>query len=143
PFARRVFEDIYAQMQSTSPPPPPQPPPSNTSEKSDSPIDAEGEWDKGYLNLDFSQGIGKAVKNWMRRQIDEEQTFHLPPSMLRPGARIRLQIRRGIGDEVSTVEIKLPKDYTAGKPVRLKGMGRRIGRWQGDLYLTFAVKQQS
>jgi molecular chaperone DnaJ len=77
----------------------------------------------------------------MRRQIDEEQTFHLPPSMLRPGARIRLQIRRGIGDEVSTVEIKLPKDYAAGKPVRLKGMGKRIGRWQGDLYLTLVAKQ--
>ena len=142
PFARRVFEDIYTQMRDaqTPPPPPPQP---NTSEKTDSPAYAEGEWGKEHLNLDFSQGIGKAVKNWMRRQIDEEQTFHLSPSMLRPGARIRLQIRRGIGDEVSTVEIKLPKDYVAGKPVRLKGMGKRIGRWQGDLYLTLVAKQQS
>jgi molecular chaperone DnaJ len=77
----------------------------------------------------------------MRKQIDEEQTFHLPPSVLRPGARIRLQIRRGMSDELSTVEIKLPQDYTAGKPVRLRGMGRHIGRWRGDLYLTLVAKQ--
>ena len=139
PFARRVFEDIYAQMQDAQTPPPP-PPHADTGEKGVPQANAKAEWGK-HLNLDFSQGIGKAVKGWMRRQIDEEQTFHLPPSSLRPGARIRLQIRRGISDEVSTVEITLPQDYATGKPVRLKGMGKRIGRWQGDLYLTLVAKQ--
>jgi molecular chaperone DnaJ len=60
--------------------------------------------------------------------------------MLKPGARIRLQIRRGLSEEVSTVDLTLPQDYAAGKPVRLKGLGRRIGRWQGDLYLTLVAK---
>ena len=141
PFARRVFEDIYTQMQEAQTPPPPPPPQSNNNEKNSAQTSTEAEWGKEHLNLDFSQGIGKAVKSWMRKQIDEEQTLHLSPSMLKPGARIRLQIRRGIGDEVSTVEIKLPQDYAAGKPVRLKGMGKRIGRWQGDLYLTLIAKQ--
>ena len=140
PFARRVFEDIYAQMQDTQTPPSP-PPQASNNKKISSQANAENEWGKEHFSLDFSQGIGKAVKSWMLKQIDEEQTFHLPPSMLKPGARIRLQIRRGIGDEVSTVEIKLPQDYVAGKPVRLKGMGKRIGRWQGDLYLTLITKQ--
>ncbi|MDR2695086.1 MAG: DnaJ domain-containing protein [Deltaproteobacteria bacterium] len=139
PFARRVFEDIYAQVQDAQAPPPP-PPQADAGEKGVSPANAQAEWGR-QLNLDFSRGIGKAVKGWMRRQIDEEQTFHLPPAMLRPGARIRLQIRRGISDEISTVEITLPQEYTTGKPVRLKGMGKRIGRWQGDLYLTLVAKQ--
>ena len=137
PFARRVFEDIYAQMGDAHTPPPTPPP---ADEKINLQANAEAEWGKEHLSLDFSRGIGKAVKNWMRKQIDEEQTFHLPPSMLRPGARIRLQIRRGMSDELSTVELKLPQDYATGKPVRLKGMGRRIGRWQGDLYLTLVAK---
>ena len=143
PFARRVFEDIYAQMKDAQPPPspPPPPPPPNAAEKNTAQVHTEVAWGKENLSLDFSQGIGKAVKHWMRKQIDEEQTFHLPPAMLKAGARIRLQIRRGIGDEVSTVEVKLPQDYVPGKPVRLKGMGKRIGRWQGDLYLTLVAKQ--
>jgi molecular chaperone DnaJ len=142
PFARRVFEDIYAQVKDTQAPPSPPPPlQSHSNGKNTLSASTETEWGMEHGILDFSQGIGKAVKSWMRKQIDEEQTFHLPPSVLRPGARIRLQIRRGIGDELSTVEIKLPQDYVAGKPVRLKGMGKRIGRWQGDLYLTLVAKQ--
>ncbi|MDR0466584.1 MAG: DnaJ domain-containing protein [Deltaproteobacteria bacterium] len=138
PFARRVFEDIYAQMQDAEAPPPP--PQSDSDEKNSSQAYSEAELVREDFNLDFGQGIGKAVTNWMRKQIDEEQTFRLSPALLRPGARIRLQIRRGMSDEVSTVEIRLPQDFTTDKPVRLKGMGRRIGRWQGDLYLKLTAK---
>jgi molecular chaperone DnaJ len=63
--------------------------------------------------------------------------------MLKAGARIRLQIRRGLSDEITTVEVQLPQDYVTGKPVRLKGMGKRIGHWRGDLYLTLVAKQSS
>jgi molecular chaperone DnaJ len=38
------------------------------------------------------------------------------------------------------VEIVLPRDFAPGKTVRLTGMGKKIGRWQGDLYLTFQTK---
>jgi molecular chaperone DnaJ len=138
PFARRVFEDIYAQMRSGEAAPPPPPPP--RAEKNAPAAETEAEWDRIPRYPDFNNGIGRAVRGWMRRQIDEQQTFHLSPAVLLPGARIRLQIRRGISDEISTVEVTLPKDYTAGKAVRLKGMGKHIGPWQGDLYLTFVPK---
>jgi len=139
PFARRVFEDIYAQVQDARTPPPP--PQEDAGGKNNSRTQIESEWGWEQLPLDWSQGIGKAVKTWMRRQIDEELTLYLPPSVLRPGARFPLRIRRGMSEEVSTVEVKLPQEYTEGKPVRLKGMGRHIGRWRGDLYLTLVAKQ--
>ncbi len=47
-----------------------------------------------------------------------------------------MQIRQGLSEDLRTVEITLPPDFTIGKPVRLKGLGKRVGPWQGDLYLT-------
>ena len=65
----------------------------------------------------FSHSIGSAEKS-------------------QPGRRVRLQIRRGLSGELHTVEITLPPDFAVGKPVRLRGLGKRVGPWQGDLYLT-------
>jgi molecular chaperone DnaJ len=82
------------------------------------------------------KGVAGVVKGWLRRQLDEELQLTLPAARLVPGRHIPLRIRQGISDEVQTVEITLPPDFTAGKPVRLRGLGRRVGPWQGDLYLT-------
>ncbi len=139
PFARRVFEDIYSEVNKqdsaatppTSAAPPPSPP---------KPRKVSLEWGQSKLNLDFSHGIKGMVKGWLRSQIDEIQTFRLPASSLVPRARIRLQIRRGLSDDLVTVEITLPPDFVVGKPVRLKGLGKRVGPWQGDLYLTLEPK---
>jgi molecular chaperone DnaJ len=38
------------------------------------------------------------------------------------------------------VEVTLPGDYQPGRPVRLRGMGRRFGPWKGDLYLRIIPK---
>ena len=78
----------------------------------------------------------------MRSQIDEEQELFFPAANLFPGARIRLQIRHGFSGELRTVDITLPQDFAPGKPIRLKGMGKKLGRWQGDLYLTFQIKER-
>ncbi len=140
PFARRVFEDIYSEVNkqdpasapsenAASPPPPPL-----------QPRKVSLEWGRSKLSLDFSHGIKGVVKGWLRSQIDEIQTFRLPASSLVPRARIRLQIRRGLSDDLVTVEITLPPDFVVGKPVRLKGLGKRVGPWQGDLYLTLEPK---
>ena len=51
------------------------------------------------------------------------------------GKRIRLQIRQALSGELKTVEITLPPDFAVGKPIRLRGLGKRVGPWQGDLYL--------
>lgn len=143
PFARRVFEDIYSevnrQTQDTTPPPPPpraEPPPPPTPKAPPKPRNVQMEWGSHKLNLDFSKGLKGMVKGWLRHQIDDEQTIKMPASSLIPGARIRLQIRRGLSEELSTIEITLPKDFVVGKPVRLRGLGRKVGQWQGDLYLT-------
>ncbi len=149
PFARRVFEDIYSEIRkkgtSASRPSPGikgkpasepirgRKAPVGTGKRAGDSPDSERIFRKS--GIDFSQGMGGIVKGWLRSQIDEEQTFHLPAARLFPGARIRLQIRRGLSDSLTTVEVTLPPDFMVGKPIRLKGMGRKVGRWQGDLYL--------
>lgn len=152
PFARRVFEDIYselnrqqsgprstpneeppkAQQPRREPPPRKEAPPRKNTKLHQGNI----AWGTPNWNRDLNKGVTGVVKDWLRRQIDEEQTLRFPAAHLVPGRRIRLQIRRGLSDELHTVEVTLPADFTPGKPVRLKGLGKRVGPWQGDLYLT-------
>ncbi|MBD5626337.1 MAG: DnaJ domain-containing protein [Desulfovibrio sp.] len=154
PFARRVFEDIYSELnrQQTGPRPSQdegprqaqarqprrEPPPRKEAPPRQNTKLHQGNiaWGTPNWNRDLNKGVTGVVKDWLRRQIDEEQTLRLPAAHLAPGRRIRLQIRRGLSDELHTVEVTLPQDFTPGKPVRLKGLGKRVGPWQGDLYLT-------
>lgn len=147
PFARRVFEDIYSELgkkqesaqgaaqnhHAPPPPPPPHRPAAQKPEKPASPATAKAPhlWERGQ-----EKGVKGAVKDWLRRQIDEEQTLVLPAARLAPGRRVRLQIRRGLSDDVNAIEVTLPPDFAVGKPMRLRGLGRKVGPWQGDLYLT-------
>lgn len=154
PFARRVFQDIYSEIRKMGPkktsesPPKEQPAVSSLprsapliKKKRRSPVTETGfNWSDSF-NFDFSKGISGAIKNWLRNQIDEEQLFELPARRLVPGARIRLQIRRGLSDDVTTLDVTLPPDFKPDKPIRLKGMGKKLGHWQGDLYLRFSPKR--
>ncbi|QCC85368.1 molecular chaperone DnaJ [Desulfovibrio desulfuricans] len=146
PFARRVFEDIYSelnrQQQEKAPPRQEEPAPEQPRPK---PAAAEKRtvrlhqsnlaWGTPKWNKDHSKGVTGMVKGWLRRQIDEEQTLALPSANLAPGKRVRLQIRQAISGELKTVDITLPPDFAVGKPIRLRGLGKRVGPWQGDLYL--------
>lgn len=131
PFARRVFEDIYSQIRRDGGGLAARPPKKRK---------LSLEWGGKALTLDLTHGIGGAVKGWLRRQIDDEQTVHLPALSIVPGARLRLQVTQGLSGEVRTVEVTLPPDYVVGRPIRLKGLGKRIGPWQGDLYLRILAK---
>lgn len=144
PFARRVFEDIYSELnrkqadvqdepkKNTS-----RPRPTVTQEKKNTKLHQGNlAWGTTKWNTDLNKGVKGIVKDWLRRQIDEEQSLTLPAAKLAPGRHVRLQIRRGISGELHTVEITLPPDFSVGKPVRLRGLGKRVGPWQGDLYLT-------
>ncbi len=137
PFARRVFEDIYSELNkqsqgdATAQPPPSPPPPPPT---------AEVDLGKSTKPLQTGNGFSGKLKGWLLQQIDEEQTIKMPATALFVGARIRLQIRRGLSEELSTVEIVLPKNFCVGKPIRLRGLGKKVGKWQGDLYLTIETK---
>lgn len=81
------------------------------------------------------------VKSWLKSQIDEEQTIELPATALRPGSRIRLNIRQGFSEKLKVLDITLPSDFTFNKQLYFKGMGKKLGRWQGDLYLRFVPKR--
>lgn len=131
PFARRVFEDIYSQIRRDGGGLAARPPKKRK---------LSLEWGGKALTLNLTHGIGGAVKGWLRRQIDDEQTVYLPALSIVPGARLRLQVTQGLSGEVRTVEVTLPQDYVVGRPIRLKGLGKRIGPWQGDLYLRILAK---
>ena len=151
PFARRVFEDIYSELnrqhQEETPPQQEapyqkegstlgQPKEKPTVEKRNVKLHKSNlVWGTPKWNKDHSKGVTGMVKGWLRRQIDEEQTLALPSANLAPGKRIRLQIRQALSGELKTVEITLPPDFAVGKPIRLRGLGKRVGPWQGDLYL--------
>lgn len=144
PFARRVFEDIYSELNRKREPTGkarPAPPPPGARKKIEPPAKTPKKqksfqlWERGQ-----EKGVKGVVKDWLRRQIDEEQTLALPAARLAPGRKVRLQIRRGISDEVSSIEVTLPADFAVGKPVRLRGLGKRVGPWQGDLYLTINTR---
>ena len=148
PFARRVFEDIYSELNrqhQAETPPPRQEEPAPEQPKA-KPAAAEKRnvklhqsnlaWGTPKWNKEHSKGVTGMVKGWQRRQIDEEQSLTLPSANLAPGRRVRLQIRQALSGELKTVEITLPPDFVVGKPIRLRGLGKRVGPWQGDLYLT-------
>lgn len=144
PFARRVFEDIYSELnrkqadaQAEPKKNPARPRPTVAEEKKNTRLHQGNlAWGTSKWNMDFNKGVKGIVKDWLRRQIDEEQSLTLAAAKLAPGRRVRLQIRRGLSGELHTVEITLPPDFAVGKPVRLRGLGKRVGPWQGDLYLT-------
>lgn len=144
PFARRVFEDIYSELNrkqadahDTAKKNVSRPDPAPAREKKNTKLHQGNlAWGTSKWNMDFNKGVTGIVKDWLRRQIDEEQSLTLPAAKLAPGRHVRLQIRRGISGELHTVEITLPPDFSVGKPVRLRGLGKRVGPWQGDLYLT-------
>ncbi len=151
PFARRVFEDIYSELHRQDAERAAAEAAAARKEEEaagaeprgmrrEPPAAKERRVDVSWMKKGPRKGLGLLFKNgvtgWLRHQIDEEQSFSLPTSMLLPGSRIRLRIRQGISGELVTVEITLPHDFIPGKPVRLRGLGKRIGPWQGDLYLT-------
>ncbi len=154
PFARRVFEDIYSEVskqakpEASAPPPPPppkqeKPKPTQTKQAPQAPPTVQVDiGDSNNLSHVANNFSGK-IMGWFRQQIDEKQSIKMPASALFPGAHIRLQIRRGLSDDLSTVEIVLPKDFIAGKPIRLRGLGKKVGKWQGDLYLTIECLQKT
>jgi len=137
PFARRVFEDIYKHINKEdtgagdngnakeAPRPRPSAPYGTRRQPSGS-MEAPRQ---------DAPGVFGKVKFWLRKQIDDEQVVRLPAASLVPGARVRLEIQHGLSERPQVIEIVLPKEFVPGKPMRLKGMGRRVGGWKGDLYV--------
>lgn len=130
PFARQVFKDIYRQIRKKS---------GNKSlarsKRAPRKKKMRLEWGDKKLDIDLSQGLWNGAKSWFRSWMDDEQEIRIPLASLRPGSRIRLQVRQGWTGKTISVEVTLPPDYVIGRAVRLKGLGRRIGPIKGDLYV--------
>ena len=167
PFARQVFEDIYSQLKHGQPgrgsssgqaagqqagqpftqpftQPSGQPPHAFTPRKGTEPLSPkrrklEISWGDKTMGLDLSKGIVGGVKSWFKGQLDDEQTVSYPAFAVGPGKLLRLTISSRFG-ETKTVEVTLPPDFVVGRPVRLKGLGRKLGPFTGDLYLRVLAK---
>lgn len=134
PFAKQVFEDIFSKLKRGM-----DPSPAHTD-----PVTAQStrnvslRWGEKRLTFDVSKGFVGAIKDWAARQLDDSQTVRMPARNLIPGTTVRVEIKR-INRENQTIEVTLPPDFVVGRPVRLRGLGRRLGPWSGDLYLRFLV----
>jgi molecular chaperone DnaJ len=122
PFAKRVFEDIYSEIRRDGSRPAPAPKKRKLSMQ----------WGDRDISVDMTGG----VKGWLQRQLDDNQVMHLPMQNLRPGAKVRLTLSQGLSGGTRNLEITLPADFRVGYPIRLRKLGRKIGGWVGDLYLT-------
>lgn len=130
PFAKQVFEDIFSKLKRGMEPG------SDTA----APVRTRNlklRWGDRALSLDLGKGLVASVKDWAARQLDDRQTVHMPARALIPGSTLRVQIRHRFSSEPRTIEVTLPPDFVVGRPIRLRGLGRRLGPWHGDLYLRF------
>ncbi|THB62830.1 MAG: molecular chaperone DnaJ [Desulfovibrio sp.] len=133
PFARQVFEDIYASIRKSGGK---AANPGTTTSR-----DLRVGWGDKETRFDLTHGIAKGVKSWVKGWLDDEQTVEVAPSVLRSGAKLRLQVDRGWSGKSRSVDVTLPSDYVIGRPLRLKGLGRKFGPWKGDLYVRLVIKQ--
>lgn len=133
PFARQVFEDIYSQIKKGG---------GKNVVKTAKPKKKKKlqfQWGEKNVDLDLSEGVWSGAKRWARSWLDENQTLHLPAGILRPGSRVRLQVRQGWSGKPVSVDVTLPNDYVVGRAIRLKGLGRKFGPLVGDLYVKLLV----
>jgi molecular chaperone DnaJ len=129
PFARRVFEDIYSHIRHDDRP-------RASGPAKDGPKARPGPEKKETIpGNKKARPVLDGIRGWLRRQIDDEQILKLPGEQIVPGARVRLHIRHGLSGDPQTIELTLPPEFAPGKAMRLKGMGRRLGGWRGDLYV--------
>ncbi len=132
PFARQVFEDIFRSIKKKKP---------QLQEKR---FGLQGRtlrlpWSNKEMDLSVLSPSG--FKLWLRSQLDHEHTIYLHPKYLLPGCSVRFQLQQGPRDKPQTITTVIPRDYQAGRPLRLKGLGSRLGPWKGDLYLRLMARQ--
>jgi molecular chaperone DnaJ len=132
-FAKQVFEDIYNELRRSGARQTQAPGRTETTRSLNVRL-GKSKW-----SLDLSGGFMGGLQGILLKQLDDEQTIPVPPASILPGAKVRVGIKQGISGELKTVEFTLPRDYTLGQSVRLKGLGRKLGPWKGDLYLRLTL----
>lgn len=132
PFARKVFEDIYSQVRKNNPN---DPGPLKLNKRN-----LNLRWGDRKLGLDLTKGVGGSIKSWVKGQMDHEQTVYFPALALVPGRKIRITVEQKFSEGPKTIEVTLPHDFVVGRPIRLKGLGRKLGPITGDLLLKILAK---
>lgn len=132
PFARKVFEDIYSQIRKEQP-------------GYKGPLELKKRKLQLHLGnrtigFDFAKGLGGSVKSWFKGQMDHEQTVFFPAMNLMPGRKVRITVEQSFSDGPKTIEVTLPPDFVVGRPIRLKGLGRKLGPLAGDLLLRILAR---
>jgi len=132
PFARKVFQDIYSQIRKDQP-------------GYQGPLemkkrDLKLRWGDRTLGFDLSKGVGGSIKSWFKGQMDHEQTVYFPAMALIPGRKIRITVEQKFSEGPKTIEVTLPPDFVVGRPIRLKGLGKKLGPITGDLLLKVLAK---
>lgn len=128
PFAKQVFEDIFSKLKRGE----------NPTTNFTKPIKAQSmelKWGNRAFTFNLGQGLVSTIKNWAAKQLDDHQTVHLPARNLIPGSTLRVDIQHKFSSETKILDLTLPADFVVGRPIRLKGQGRHLGPWRGDLYL--------
>lgn len=115
PFAKKVFEDIFREVESKKKP------------------------KFSLIDLFSWQKIKEFSWYWLKNQLDSEQILFLSVNSLKPGTKVRINILTKLKDK-KQIEITIPPAYVPGQKIRLKGLGRKLGKWQGDLYLKLYPK---
>ncbi|MDO9584685.1 MAG: DnaJ domain-containing protein [Desulfomicrobium sp.] len=128
PFAKQVFEDIFSKLKRGV-----EPEGASTGPVTTKKLNLK--WGERAVSLDLGKGLIQSVKDWASSQLDDSQTVRMPARELVPGTTLRVMIRHRFSAEPRTIDVTLPPDFVVGRPIRLKGMGRRLGPWRGDLYL--------
>jgi curved DNA-binding protein CbpA len=137
PFARMVFEDIYREVRRTKEQP------AGAARAVNRDRRPKTEAGKRKKRIDWSQGLWQAIKNWLKGQMDDEQVVYLPRMKLIPGTRVRIRVKHRWSGPARSMELSIPHDYVPGRPIRLKGLGRRLGPWKGDLYLRLLSRAEN
>lgn len=115
PFAKKVFEDIFRVVEAKQKP-------------------------KFSLSLFFNwQKLKEFSYYWLKKQLDSEQTLFLSVKKLKPGTKVRINIHTKLKDK-KQIEITIPPNYVPGQKIRLQKLGRKLGPWQGDLFLKLFPK---
>ncbi|NCD24415.1 MAG: molecular chaperone DnaJ [Deltaproteobacteria bacterium] len=141
PFAKQVFEDIFSKLKRGVDPADGPRTGATAHPSQEKPAREVGvKWGGRSVNLDVGAGLLGSIKGWAARQLDDHQTVYMPARNLIPGTTLRVQIRHRFQSAPRTIEVVLPMDFVVGRPIRLKGLGRHLGPWHGDLYLRLLAR---
>ncbi len=129
PFARQVFEDIFREVKKRRNHHVPSPDvPSKTS------------WSISRNIKKVADKLrGASLKNWLKSQLDHEHIIYLDKKKIVPGAKLKFQLKQ-FKKQPTQIITTIPDNYSIGKAIRLKGLGKRLGPFKGDLYIRIFQK---